>query len=239
MRCGGDRSECGFTVIEVLVGAAIAATVTLALVVMVTAFVRWSKHAAAAVAAQDSVEHLADRLRSESSGAWAVFRPAADVLGADNSDGHEIDLFTEDALRRRYYWAYRFDRETQSVTRYVYASPGAGATRTSDVYSGITGFSVAQGAADQLALAGSPVYDPLFAASTIADASVTFDGTTPGGNAVSVVTIAASYQARRVALTAGTAPAAFTLVLDYTPSPPPPQQLCGNGLGGDPSSGGC
>ncbi|MDQ2680492.1 MAG: hypothetical protein M3Y21_05650, partial [Candidatus Eremiobacteraeota bacterium] len=51
--------------------------------------------------------------------------PAADVNGVDNSDGHEVDLYSVGAAKTAHFKAYNWDRVAQTITAYDYVNPNA------------------------------------------------------------------------------------------------------------------
>ncbi|HTV91946.1 MAG TPA: prepilin-type N-terminal cleavage/methylation domain-containing protein [Verrucomicrobiae bacterium] len=204
-----DR-QAGFTLIETLVGAAIAAVMIWALVVMADRLAAGAAAANRRVVASANVGRLVERLSSEAASALAIDVPATDVLGAANSDGHEIDFSTQDGAHRTYAWAYTFDSAAQTLTRYTLN--GTGAPVAGDVLSDIDSFSAAAATVTQLGVPSSPAYDPLFAGTHAIDVP---------GNRLVVVQVVASGVDRSVLLASEDAPTAFTVVVTYTPSPPP------------------
>ena len=88
------RGQAGFTLIELAVGAAIAAVITLAALVAVRQFGIAAAHADARVRDGAAVDRLSERLEAEAAGAWAVYVPASDAYGNANADGHEVAFFT-------------------------------------------------------------------------------------------------------------------------------------------------
>jgi hypothetical protein len=69
-----------------------------------------------------SASGLEARLNEEARSATSVFVPALDVLGQDNSstNAHEVDYYRKAADGSDRFVAYRFDRESGTVTRYDY-----------------------------------------------------------------------------------------------------------------------
>src|SRR5580658_2315740 len=97
----GHSSSCmdrqaGFTLIETLLGAALAATMLWALVAMVDRLFASAGAANLRVNASANAARLIERLSSEAASSLAVYVPATDALGQSNSDGHEVDFFTQD-----------------------------------------------------------------------------------------------------------------------------------------------
>ena len=214
--------ERGFTLIETLIGAAIAAVVIGSLVALAGRMAASADRLSARAGAQSRADRLAERMESEAASAWAVFVPPADVLGASNADGHELDFFAEDGAHRPYAWAYRYDAASRTLARYAYA-PGVAATRTESL--GAYDAFAASGpyAPSALAVPASPAYDPLFAAATVPTVTHTFPALpyAVGGNELVLVHVQAPGVDRTEALASATAPTAFTVVVTYTPSPPP------------------
>ena len=215
------QRERGFSLIEVLVCGAVAAIAMTLLVMLAHHVVHATQHLARRLRATSATQALLDRLQSDAASAWAVWVPAADVLGDDNRDGHELDFFAEDASHRAYAWAYRFDTASGAVTRYAYATgvaPVAGLT-----YEPIDAFVASTSAANAIADPAAAVYDPLFAAVHVT--AYAYDFGTPfgaiGGNAVTHIRILASGNDADALLASATAPSHFTVVVSYTPSPAP------------------
>jgi type II secretory pathway pseudopilin PulG len=210
------RSACqrGFTLIDLMVGTAIAILIASLCIAVVHALLGWTARAETTVSATSSLDRLADRWDAAAASAWAIFTPANDVFGAANADGHEFDIATQDDQRRTSYRAYVYSANARKLSEYVYGSPGDAPIATGDVTTGITAFS-AQTAKP------STLGDPLFTRSTIADADVGvgLESQAIGGNRITSVAISAGSLQRTIALASGTAPSSFTIVLTYTPSP--------------------
>jgi hypothetical protein len=64
-----------------------------------------------------------DRLQAEGGSSDSIFIPQTDVNGNDNSDAHELDLYAQDAQKNAHFWAYLWDSNARTITRYVYAGP--------------------------------------------------------------------------------------------------------------------
>lgn len=214
------RSECGFTLIEVVVGAAIAAVVTFALVATALHAAKGAAILNSRLVAQSNAANLAERLTAESASAWAVFVPPTDVRGGANADGHELDFFAEDGAHRPYAWAYRYDATSKMLCRYSYA-PGVPAV-AGELFGPFDAFSAASADASAVSQPGSAVYDPLFANLTVPDvdyASTEMPGAL-GGNRMTRIKIAAHGVDFERTLASATAPTTFTIRLTYTPAPP-------------------
>ncbi len=202
--------QAGFTLIETLVGAAIAVVMIWTLVVMADRLVASAAAANLRLVASANAGRLVERLSSEAASALAVYVPATDVLGAANSDGHELDFSTQDGAHRTYAWAYTFDSAAQTLTRYTLT--GGGAPVAGDVLRRIDSFSATTAPVTQLGTPSNPAYDPLFAGANATDV--------PGNRLVAVQVVASGVD-RSVLLATEDAPTAFTVVVNYTPSPPP------------------
>ncbi|MGD0968155.1 MAG: prepilin-type N-terminal cleavage/methylation domain-containing protein [Candidatus Aquilonibacter sp.] len=213
--------QAGFTLIETLIGAAIAAVMLWGLVVMADRLVAAATAANIRVVAGANAGRLVERLSSEAASSLAVYVPASDVLGQSNSDGHELDFYTQDGAHRSYAWAYSFDSATQTLTHYTLT--GSGTPIAGDTLNDIESFSAAAATVTQLGTPSSPAFDPLFAGANAIDVPYSFAvmPSAVGGNRLVVVQLVASGVDRSVVLATQDAPTAFTVVVNYTPSPPP------------------
>jgi prepilin-type N-terminal cleavage/methylation domain-containing protein len=214
------ESQRGFSLIETLVGSAIAVVIGSLLVWLAHGTIFQAAHLDARLVARTSTDRLADRLAADAASAWSVFVPANDVLGASNADGHELDFASEDASHRTYWWAYRYDPAAQCVVDYAYrpgSPPVAG-----DVYGAVAGFTAQTHAVTDVTDAASDVYDPLFAAATVTpvDFDYGWGAQALGGNHLVRVDVAATGINRTLLLASATAPTHFTVIVDYTPPPP-------------------
>ncbi len=207
----------GAALLDLTVGAAVALVIFGLLVTLLHALTMASASRHALMLARTGTEQLLERMRSETASAWGIAVPASDLEGQSNADGHELDFTTQDATRRTYHWAYRYDAVTQSVTRYAVA-PGA-SPQPGAVLSGITAFSATAYAANAIADASSPIYDPLFAGASVVPISYELNDGSFGGNGFVEVSIAAAGVARSELLSTSVAPTQFTVVIEYTPSP--------------------
>ncbi|MDQ2992758.1 MAG: prepilin-type N-terminal cleavage/methylation domain-containing protein [Candidatus Eremiobacteraeota bacterium] len=208
-------SERGFSLVEVLIAAGISVMLAAMLVVVAHAFIGWSHRASASGNAQAGFDRLEEPFTTESAGAWSVFVPATDVLGMSNADGHELDIATEDALRRPSFRASRYDAGAATLSEYVYGAPSDTPIATGDVTTGVTAFSAINGSASTLA-------GPLFANATIADADVPLQLGSPeaiGGNRLTQIRVLIGTFEREMTLASATAPTSYTVVLRYTPAP--------------------
>ena len=206
---------------EVTMGAAVAFFVIWLLVGMAD---RYATSAAAmnlTMNARNAAARLEERLSSEASSSWAVFVPQTDVLGFDDSDGHEVDFFSEDGSHRPYAWAYRFDAKTKTVTRYSYA-PGVG-PQSGETLGPFDGFTANEADASNVASPASALYDPLFANVSVPTVRYTFAAmpSAQGGNGIVELAVSARGVNEKIILASAAAPTSFTVVLTYTPAPPP------------------
>ncbi len=215
--CGRVReSQAGFTLVELVIGAAIAAVAIGGLVVFASRLTQTTSALGTRVQSQSAVERFMERVAAEAASAWAVYVPLTDVNGNANADGHEIDFFTEDGSHRPYSWAYTFDAAQKRVTRYAFAPgspPSAG-----EVLAPIDAFGASTVAVTQLG-----TIDPLFAGTTATPVTYAFDASPSaiGGNALIRLQIHASGVDRSELLASGSAPTTFTVIVKYTPSPTP------------------
>jgi hypothetical protein len=210
------ESQAGFTLVELVIGAAVAAVVIGSLVLFASRLALTTSALDTRVQSQSAVERLMERLATEAASAWAVYIPPSDVNGNANADGHEVDFFAEDGSHRPYSWAYTFDGSRKQLTRYAFA-PGVPAS-AGEVTSPIDGFLASTVSVGQIG-----AVDPLFAGATTTPVTFTFDASPPavGGNALVQLQIDASGVDRRELLASETAPTTFTVVVKYTPSPTP------------------
>ncbi len=213
---GVRESQAGFTLVELVVAAAIAAVVIGSLVTFASRLTQATSALGTRVQSQSAAERLMERLTAEAASAWAVYVPATDVNGHANSDGHELDFFSEDGAHRPYSWAYVFDTTQRRITRYAFAAgtaPTAG-----EVIGPIDAFT-----ATALSVAQLPAADPLFAGATATPVTYGFDASPSavGGNALVQLQIIASGVHRNELLASATAPTTFTVIVNYTPSPAP------------------
>jgi type II secretory pathway pseudopilin PulG len=211
--------ERGFTLIETVVGAAIAAFVVWGLVAATDRYATASALLNARLNAQASADRLLERMSAEAASSWAVFVPQNDVLGNANADGHELDFFTEDASHRAYAWAYLYDAGSKNLTRYAYA-PNA-APVAGDLVGTFDAFSAQSIDVWALGDSSSVAYDPLFAHSAASIVHYTFAAMpgAVGGNPLVRVHLVGSGVDVTEMLASGTAPTKFTVTIPYTPSP--------------------
>ncbi len=215
-------AQRGFSLLELLVAAAIAFVVGWQLLGLAHAVVLGAGRLDDRQRSRSAVDRLEERLASEAVSAWSVFVPPTDLGGKANADGHEIDFVTEDGGHRVYWWAYGYDAALKRVTYYAFA-PG-GPAIAGQTYEDIDSFAARSHPITDLVKPASDAYDPLFAAAALTAVAVPY-GWNPaaaGGNGLVRVRLT-GYGTRRDALLAsGTAPSRFTIVVDYTPAPSPP-----------------
>lgn len=214
-------NERGFTLIEVVVGAAIAVIMLWAALALANRTIASAEALDARLAASAGTAHALERMTSEAASALAVYVPAVDALGTTNADGHEVDFYAQDASHRPYAWSYTYDAAAKTLTRYALV-PG-GAPLAGERIASIDAFSATALAASALANPASPAYDPLFANAQVSDVAYAMpdDPAAIGGNRLVEVQITASGVNRSALLASADAPTAFTVVITYTPSPAP------------------
>lgn len=213
------RAQRGFTVVELLVGAAIASIVAFAAIALIRQTAAVAASLSQRLTAQASAAQIAGRLSAEASSAWAVFVPTSDLAGMPNVDGHEVDFFSEDGAHRPFAWAYRYDAAARTLTRYSYA-PGRAAI-AGESLAGIDAFHAVSDDAGGIASPSSALYDPLFAATVVRNVDYGFDALPAalGGNRMTLVTISAQGVRASDTLDSGTTPTTFTIRVTYTPAP--------------------
>ena len=213
------ETQRGFTLLETLVGAAIGVTLGWALLAIVHAVIFGAAHLDARVNARAAADRLDDRLASDALGAWSIFVPSDDVLGAANADGHEVDFVTENGAHEQFWWAYAYDAATHAVTRYAYV-PGAPPT-AGDRYESIDGFEARVYAVTDVADPTSAIYDPLLAGAraTPVEFAYAWNAQATGGNHLVRVRAYGEGVDRSTLLSSGTAPSHFTAIVEYTPAP--------------------
>jgi prepilin-type N-terminal cleavage/methylation domain-containing protein len=214
-------SERGFTLIEIVVGAAIAAALTWTIVALADRTIAAAQAFDSRLTGSAGVSHAIERMTSESASALAVYVPTVDVLGNANSDGHEVDFYAQDASHRPYGWSYTYDATAKTLTRYAIvpgSTPIAGETVAT-----IDGFSASLETADSISNPASAAYDPLFAGVHASDIAYQFPDkpSAVGGNRLVALQFTASGVNERIVLASADAPTAFTVVVTYTPSPIP------------------
>ncbi|HVA27760.1 MAG TPA: prepilin-type N-terminal cleavage/methylation domain-containing protein [Candidatus Baltobacteraceae bacterium] len=185
------RAESGYTLVEILVAAAIAAFVVWGLVALADRFVANAATLNARLNAQATADRLVERIASDAVSAWTLSAPTPD----------EIDFFAEDGSHRPFTWAYRYDAATRRVTR-----------STGEVFDALDGFSARAVDVSDLWNPGAAAYDPLFARSHASSTT---------GNALVALHLTGSGVDRTEVLASGSSPTTFTVVVRFTPSPAP------------------
>jgi type II secretory pathway pseudopilin PulG len=221
------RNERGFSLIETVVAVAVAVLLGYALLYVFGGALRVSSVQVQRDAEASAIGALSAKLTDEEDDAWAIFTPPADVLGAQNADGHEVDFFTRDGKQKNYFWAYRYDAPSKTVTRYLYAMPGGTVTKDF-TYGGITKFTAHTYPLTALQDPTTPVYSALYTGAHLQNGAVPFFSGAPwiaGGNQITDVQFAGATISRDVQLVTQTAPSGFTIVLHYTPAPSPTPQI--------------
>lgn len=183
--------EAGFTLVEVAIGAAIAALVTWGLVTLSARLAAAASSLDARLVTQAAADRLIERLSSDAASAWTVSAPSPD----------EIDFFAEDGSHRPLTWSYRYDAASRIVTR-----------SSGEAFGPFTSFVASAAEIGDLWNPASTAYDPLFAGSS---------ATSVPGNALVVLHLAGSGVDRTEPFASGSAPTTFTVVVTYTPSPAP------------------
>lgn len=203
----------GFTLIDIVVGAAIAAFFLFTVLAVSRELVGAAARADSHVQDAANADRLTERLSAEAASAWAVYVPANDAFGNPNADGHEVAFFSEDGAHRPYTWAYHFDTASHDLTR-VALVPGS-APLPGERIGAFASFTAS--ARDVTSLG-----DPLFARATAPVVHYAFAAMpgAVGGNGVVTLHVTTQQVDRTVSLASATAPTTFTIVVHYTPSPP-------------------
>lgn len=221
-------AQRGFSLAEVLIAAAIAVVIGFFLLRANAAALQALSFQSARVAEISALQELESRWEIESASAWAIFTPPADVTGASNADGHEVDFFTRSGKGADSFWAYTYSAAAQSLSRYRYAAPGAAPT-LDRTYAGITSFYARTYPVTALSDPSSKIYSPLYDGAALQNGAVRFfSANAPwieGGNAITYVRVATAHESREDHLSTESAPSGFTIVLDYTPAPLPSPSL--------------
>ncbi len=213
------KQQAGFSLVEVLVAAAVFIVVSLAMLASLHASAQWIQSTSSRNAQQAALARLIERWRAESASAWAIFSPAADVMGNPNIDGHELDFFLRDGRNQPVFWAYYWDKTAQTLTRFLYA-PGKTRVQDGDPIPNITAFDAQTSPVGSITDATAAVYLPMFDPSgAAADVNFGYGPNVIGGNRLTNVRITTPHDDRSVLLETGTAPSGFTVVMNYTPAP--------------------
>lgn len=212
-------SERGSALLDLIIGTAVTLVTFTFLVTLLHTIVAGAASHHAILTARTGSDHLFERMRSEAESAWAISVPAFDVTGHSNADDHEVDFATEDATRQTYHWAYSYNAAQETVTRYTVApdqSPQPG-----ESISGITSFQAQAYPANAIGQVSSPIYDPLFANTSITPVAYELDDGTIAGNGFVAVSLTAAGTSHKELFATGLAPTQFTVIVQYTPTPSP------------------
>ncbi|MDQ2681120.1 MAG: prepilin-type N-terminal cleavage/methylation domain-containing protein, partial [Candidatus Eremiobacteraeota bacterium] len=213
------KVQAGFSLIEVLIAAALFIVVSITMLSALRASAHWMQKLAVRGTQEAAVAHLIERWQAESASAWAIFSPSTDVLGNANADHHELDFFLRDGRNRPVFWAYYYDKSAQTLTRYLYA-PGQPKIQDGASVPNVVQFSAQTFPITAIADAVSPVYLPMFdPTGTAGEVNFGYGADVVGGNRLTSVHIVTASQDRSIVLDSGTAPSGFTIVLNYTPAP--------------------
>lgn len=213
---GPRAGERGFTLIEVVIAVALWIVLGGALLYLTQGLLAQTQTLAAQRSAYEQLTRLVDTFDAEATSSLAIFIPPADVLGNDNSDGHELDFYSRDAQRLGHFWAYRWDQPTSTLQRYTYAQPGAEASAGDPPLHGITAFQATR-------LPASTISRPFLAGYAARDVVVNFGYPgVDGGNAITAVSFSNARNRFSVELLPGTMASGFQVVVaTFVPSPAP------------------
>ncbi len=225
------QGQAGFSLIEVLLAAALFAFVAFGAFEVVRQMAFSAAHLGARQNAYTSMERLAAQLRAEARGALALTATAA---GSGANDCDELAFAAADSSGP-HFWAYRrFPHHAVgdavppdallrvAGTRPLTVCDPTAAAAT--VLSGVTAFTATSTNADQLRVHRDPYVgnaDTTFVKAAVSGSVATgltdaSGASIAGGNAVVEVTVASADAARAVDLVAGVFPTGFTDVLAYT-----------------------
>ena len=216
------QASRGFTLLEVLIAAAIAIVLGLFFLRATTSALRTLTATGTRFNEAATLANLSDLWERDEDTAWAIFTPPADVHGASNADGHEVDFYSRDARQRTSFWAYTYDAAAQTLTHYKYTAPGSSPTAI-EAFTGVTQFFAHTYPVTALSDPSSKIYSPLFAPASLQDGSVQFFSSSApwiaGGNQITYVNVQTAHASREMHLSTQTAPSGYIVVLNYTPSP--------------------
>ncbi|TAM61776.1 hypothetical protein EPN52_02110 [bacterium] len=210
------RRAAGFTILEILIAAGITAAVAVGLVVLLHRTIAAAASLALHRHAYAMAEDLDQRWDAEATSALAIFVPGADVTGASNADGHEVDFFTRDGHGTPFFWAYRYDGTAHTLQRYTYNAPGTAATASGDPLPGVTSFTA-------MPVPVNTFSEPIFSAYKSAPVreNLGYPGV-DGGNGVTEVHLVTTDDDVNGDLLPGVSPSGFTVVVGtFTPPPSP------------------
>jgi type II secretory pathway pseudopilin PulG len=208
--------ELGFTLVEVLVAAGIFVAIAGALLAVMQTLFAGAHHVRNTRDSYVALARLLETWDAEAATALAIFVPPRDVLGGDNADGHEVDFYSRDAHHYGRFWAYRWDRATQTLWRYTYPSPGVAAVASDPPLEGIAAFRATQRPA-------SALVPPFLGGYVAKDVVVNFGYPgVNGGNAVTTLTVANARNGLSIELLPGTLASGFSVVVGtFTAAPVP------------------
>ncbi|MHB8462522.1 MAG: PulJ/GspJ family protein [Vulcanimicrobiaceae bacterium] len=212
-----DSRERGSTLFDVLLASAIGAMIAIVCIGLLRVGLNGVARTNGTARAFTQARTVIDRLHARADSAWSVFVPTNDVFGRANNDGHEVDLSTETANHVPFFWAETYDASARTLTGYTYAMPGDPPTLHDEPIADVRDFTARSSRLEDLALATSPVFDPLFARATLHDADVALT-TQPGvrgGNGFVSLHFTIGKVDQETTLAAATAPTGFTVVVPY------------------------
>ena len=218
--CGVDRSEKGFTLIEVMIVAALSSLVLVGAFEVVRTMLAASRTVAQRTQQYTEMETFVDRLVTEARTAEAVTLPVSGCAA--------IEMYARDPGPNGapHFWSYRYDARVKTIVRNastVGALSPCTLTGGTVVAQNITAFmpsavpiigtSGLAGRADAPYIASGGVTNVTFPLGVYEA-----DGTTyvNGGNALVEVQVVGPVSARTVDLAAGVTPSGYTLTLQYT-----------------------
>ncbi len=103
-----------------------------------------------------------------------------------------------------------------TVTRYTVAADASPEPQAS--ITGVTSFFARAWAASEIGDPASPIYDPLFAGTSVTPVSYLLPDASVGGNGFVQITLDAAGTSASVLLSTGVAPTQFTVIVKYTPA---------------------
>ena len=210
-------AERGSTLLDVLLASAIGAMIAIVSIGVFRLGLGLTIQTTTAAGNVTHVRTVTDRLHARADSAWAIFVPTNDVFGHLNSDGHEVDFFTESADHVPLYWAENYDASKRTLTGYTFATPGDPPTTRDEPITDVRRFTAQSGHLEDLASEGSPLYDPLFAHATLHDADLAFTSEpgVHGGNAFVSLRFTIGKVAQEATLAPATTPTGFTVIVPY------------------------
>jgi len=199
--------ERGFTLVEILVATGVWIVLGGTLLYLTQGLLSDAKLVAERQSAYTELTHLLEVWESEATSSLAIFVPATDVLGFDNSDGHELDFYSRDAARQGHFWAYRWDAKALTLQRYTYSVRGGPAAPSDPPVAGITALSAVR-------VPASTLSRPFLAGYVPRDVVVNFGyPDVNGGNAITDVTVASARNRFEIELLPGTMASGFGVIV--------------------------